>query len=88
MHQVCFDLDSFLIGIDSLSSVAIFVNKNHFQDLKLKQIRKITGIGVGLNVAGEGIFIMNIEDGDDRFHKIEIAYSLYVTGLWMVLLNS
>ena len=82
LHQVHFDFD-----VDNYCLATMSPNKNHFKDLKLRQIGECISIGTGLTVAVEGTFTMNIEDDDGRNHKIEIPNSLYVLGLHIVLLS-
>ena len=86
-HQVCFDFDSCIIGVNNHCLATMSPNKDHFKDLKLKQIGECTGIGIGLTIAGKGTFLMNIEDDNGGVHKIKIPNSFYFPGLWMVLLS-
>ena len=70
LHQVCFDSDSFLIGLDNNCLATMSHNKDHFKDFKFRQIRECTGIGTGLMTAGKGTVSMNIEDDDGRIDKM------------------
>ena len=36
LHQVCFDSDSYIIGVDNCCLATMSPNNNHFKDLKLK----------------------------------------------------
>ena len=74
--------------MDSHCLATMLPNKDHFKDLMLKQIGECTGIGTRLTIASKGHFLMNSEDDNGGIHKIEIPNSLYVPGLWMVLLTS
>ena len=87
LHLVCFDSDAYLIGGDNYNLATISPNKDHFKDLKLKQIRACTDIGTGLKITGKGTFLMIFEEDDGKIHKTEIPNSLYVPGLWMILLS-
>ena len=69
-----------MIGVDNLCLATMSPNKNHFKDLKLRQIGKCTCIATGLTIAGIDTFSMNIKEDDSGIHKIETPNSLYVLG--------
>ena len=56
-YLVCFDSDSFHIGIDTLCTRNLSGNKNHFQDLRLYNRKSVTGIAGRLDIAGKGMFV-------------------------------
>ena len=82
-----FDSDSFCIGIDTLCTWTLSGNKNHFQDLRLYNGKNVTGIAGGLEIAGEGTFVFQIEDNDGWIDTIKISHSFYVLWLKLPLLS-
>ena len=83
-----FDSDSYTIGVNNHCLATISPNKDHFKNIKLKQIGKCTGNGTGWTIAGKGTFHINIEEDDGGgIHKVEIPNSLYFSSLCMVLLS-
>ena len=50
------------------------------------QWKSVTGIAAGLEIAGEGTFVFQVEDDDGRIDTIEIPHSFYVPGLKLPLL--
>ena len=62
-------------------------NKEHFEDLKLYKGKEVTGISGGLEIAGEGTFVFNIQSDDGVIDTIKIPRSLYVHGIKLPLLS-
>jgi hypothetical protein len=84
---VCFDSDSYPIGIDTQASRCM-VNAPHlFEDLKLRDVGEIEGIKSGLDIKGTGTFKFKIKDDDGMMPKIKIPNSLYVPELRRCLLS-
>ena len=73
-----FDTDSFRIGVDTLCTRTLSGNKEHFEDLHLYKGKEVTGISGGLEIAGEGTFVFNIQSDDGIIDTIRIPRSLYV----------
>ena len=82
-----FNSDSFCIGIDTLCTQTLSDNKSHFQDLWLYNGKSVTGIAGGLEIAGEGKVIIEIEDDDGWIDTIKIPCSFYVPSLKLPLLS-
>ncbi len=85
---VCFDTNSFTIGIDTLCSVTMGEYPDQFDDLVLsKSPNVVQGIEGGLAIEGTGTFKFNIEDNGGRTHLIQIPNSKLVPGLKYALLS-
>ena len=82
-----FDTDSFCIGVDTLCTCTLSGNKEHFEDLQLYKGKEVTGISGGLEIAGEGTFVFNIQSNDGIIDTIKIPRSLYVPGIKLLLLS-
>jgi hypothetical protein len=88
-HQLHFDSDSFIIGIDNHASRSISNNIDHFSTaLRLPKNGFIQGVGGELlQVKGEGTLVWHIEDDSGRTHKITIKESLHVPKAPICLLS-
>ncbi len=76
-RAICFDSESYPIGIDTYASRCM-VNAPHlFEDLKLGDVGEVEGIKLGLDIKGVGAFKFKIKDGNGMMHKIKINNSLY-----------
>jgi hypothetical protein len=85
---MCFDTDSFLIGVDSFASVTMATRPEQFEDLILDAGQSVQGIEGGLAIKGHGTFIFNIEDDKGTVHQIKIAAdSMYVPDLKFCLIS-
>ena len=74
-----FDTDSFRISVDTLCTCTVSGNKDHFGDLQLNKGEEVMGICVGgLQIAGEGTFVFNIQSDDGVIDTIKIPWSLYM----------
>ena len=84
-----FDTDSFKIGVDSFASRCMANNPDYFEHLKLNKAvkRSVQGISKGLDIAGEGTFVLDIEDDVGGIHTIKVKNSLYVPELRFCLLS-
>jgi len=82
-----FDIDSFLIGVDSFASVTMATQPDQFEDLILDTGQSVQGIEGGLAIKGHGTFKFNIEDDEGTVHSIKIADSMYVPDLKYCLLS-
>ncbi len=82
-----FDTDSFRIGVDTLCTRTLSGNKEHFKDLRLYKGKEVTGISGGLEIAGEGTFVFNIQSDDGIVDTNKIPRSLYVPGIKLPLLS-
>jgi hypothetical protein len=84
---MCFDTDSFLIGVDSFASVTMATQPKQFEDLIFDAGQSVQGIEGGLAIKGHGTFIFNIEDDEGTVHHIKIPDSMYVPDLKFCLLS-
>ncbi len=82
-----FDTNSFRIGVDTLCTCTLSGNKEHFENLRLYKGKEVTGISGGLEIAGEGTFVFNIQSDDGIVDTIRIPRSLYVPGIKLPLLS-
>jgi hypothetical protein len=78
-HQIHFDSDSFIIGIDNHASRSISNNIDHFTTaLRSPKNAFIQGVGGELlTVKGEGTLVWHVEDDEGRAHRITIKDSLF-----------
>ncbi len=86
--RICFDTNSFVIGVDTLASATLGNHPNQFEDLKLhseKDEAEVEGIKGGLDIKGTGTFKFHIKDGGG-VHLIKVPNSKYVLDLKMCLL--
>jgi hypothetical protein len=87
--RICFDTNSFVIGVDTLTSVTLGNHPNQFEEIKLhskKDEAEVEGIKGGLGIKGTGTFKFHIEDDKEGVHLIKIPNSKYVADLKMCLL--
>jgi hypothetical protein len=88
--RICFDTNSFVIGIDTFASVMLGNHPNQFEDLKLhgeKDDAEVEGIKGGLDIKGTGRFKFHIKDNKGGVHLIRIPNSKYVPDLKVCLLS-
>ncbi len=85
---VCFDSDSYPIGVDN-HALRCMANAPHlFEDLHLNKDKgQVDGINSGLDIAGQGPFKISITDNDGKSHAMKIPNSLYVPKLRRCLLS-
>ena len=85
---VCFDLDSYLIGIYGHASYCMANHPDQFDgDLKRSSgDHQVDGIGSGIAIKGMGTFKFKMEDNDGLVHTIRVPNSLYIPSLKQVLL--
>jgi hypothetical protein len=92
--RICFDTNSFVIGMDTLASVTLGNHLHQFEDLKLHsekdeaEVEGIKGgwIKGGLDIKGTGTFRFHIEDNEGGIHLIKVPNSKYVPVLKVCLL--
>jgi hypothetical protein len=87
--RICFNTNSFVIGVDTYALVTMGNHPDHFKDLKLhsgEDNTEVEGIKGGLEIKGTGTFKFHIEDNDRGVHLIKIPNSKYVPELKMCLL--
>jgi hypothetical protein len=82
-----FDTDSFLIGVNSFTSVTMVTRLDQFEDLILNAGQSMQGIEGGLAIKGHGTFVFDIEDDEGTLHHIKIADSMYVPNLKFCFLS-
>jgi hypothetical protein len=85
--NVCFDSDSFAVGVDNHASCCIGNDKHIFENLALaRTAQRVGGISKGLAIEGKGTLVVTINDNNGKSHRIKIPNSLYLPGLRMCLL--
>jgi hypothetical protein len=75
-RAICFDSNSYPIGIDTHASRCMIHVPHLFKDLKLKEVGEVEGIKSGLDIKGMGTFKFKIKDDNGMMHKIKIPNSL------------
>jgi hypothetical protein len=86
---ICFNTNSFVIGMDTFASVMLGNHPNQFDDLKLhgeKDDTEVEGIKGGLDIKSTGTFKFHIEDDKGGVHLIKIPNSKYIPDLKVCLL--
>jgi hypothetical protein len=76
LPTMCFDTNSFTIGIDSFASVTMGTQPDQFEDLILDTGQSVQGIQGGLSIKGHGTFKFSIEDNEGMVHMIKIPNSM------------
>jgi hypothetical protein len=84
---VCFDSDSYPIGVNNHASRCMANAPHLFEDLHLNKDKgQVDGINSGLDIAGQGTFKFSITDNNGKSYEIKIPNSLYVPKLRRCLL--
>jgi len=85
---LCFDSNSYTIGVDNHASRCIANSPHLFTDLTLvPQGKQVKGIGAGLSIEDVGTYVMRIQDDNGKLHKIKIPNSLFLPKLRRCLLS-
>jgi hypothetical protein len=75
---VCFDSNSYPIGIDTHTTCCMANAPHLFKDVKLGDVGEVEGIKSGLDIKGMGTFKFKIKDDNGMLHEIKIVNSLYL----------
>jgi hypothetical protein len=86
--SICFDTDSFVIGVETFASIMLGNHPDQFENLKTHDDMEVEGIKGGLGIKGTGTFKFHIKDDKERVHLIKIPNSEYVPDLKVCLLSS
>jgi hypothetical protein len=86
-RTVCFDSNSYPIGIDTHATRCMANAPHLFEVLKLGDMGEVEGIKSGLDIKGTGMFKFKIKDNNGMLHKIKCLNSLYVPELKRCLLS-
>jgi hypothetical protein len=81
-----FNTNSFVIGIDTFTSITLGNHPDQFEDLKMHNDTEGEGIKGGLDIKGSGTFKFHIKDDEGGVHLIKIPNSKYVPDLRVCLL--
>jgi hypothetical protein len=84
--SICFNADSFIIGIDTFALITLANHPDQFENLKMHNNTEVEGIKGGLGIKGTGTFKFHIEDDKGGAHLIKIPNSKYVPDLKVCLL--
>jgi hypothetical protein len=84
--RICFDTNSFVIGVDTFASITLGNCLDLFEDLKMHDDTDVKGIQRGLDIKGTGTFKFHITDDEGGVHLIKIPNSKYVLDLKVCLL--
>ncbi len=82
----CFDIDSFVIGVNTFASITLKNHPDQFENLKTHGNTEVEGIQGGLDIKGTCMFKFYIEDDKGGVHLIKIPNSKYVPDLKVCLL--
>jgi hypothetical protein len=85
--RICFDTDSFVIGVDTFASITLGNHPGQFEDLKMHDNLEVEGIQGGLDIKGTGTFKFHIKDDEGEVHLIKIPNSKYIPDLKVCLLS-
>jgi hypothetical protein len=81
-----FDTNSFVIQVDTFTSITLTNYLDQFEDLKTHNDMEVEGIPGGLGIKGTGRFKFHIKDNKGGVHLIKIPNSKYVPDLKVCLL--
>jgi hypothetical protein len=81
------DTNSFVIGVDTFTSITLGNGPDQFEDLKTHNDTEVEGIQGGLYIKGKGMFKFHIKDDEGGVHLIKIPNSKYVPDLKVCLLS-
>ncbi len=84
--SIRFDTDSFVIGVDTFTSITLCNNPDQFENLKTHDDTEVEGRKGGLGIKGTGTFKFHIEDNKGGVHLIKIPISKYAPDLKVCLL--
>jgi hypothetical protein len=84
--SICFDTDSFVIGVDTFASITLGNHPDQFENLRTHNDMEVEGIKGGLGIKGTGTFKFHIKDDEGGVHLIKIPNSKYVPDLKVCLL--
>jgi hypothetical protein len=84
--RICFDTDSFVIGVDTFASITLGNHLDQFENLKAHNNMEVEGIQGGSDIKGTGTFKFYIKDDEGGVHLIKIPNSKYVPDLKVCLL--
>jgi hypothetical protein len=85
--RICFDTNSFVIGVNTFASITLGNCPDQFEDLKTHNDTEVEGIQGGLDIKGTGTFKFHIKDDKGGLHLIKIPNSKYVPDLKVCLLS-
>jgi hypothetical protein len=86
VSSIRFNTDSFVISIDTFSSITLRNHPDQFENLKTHNDTEVGGIKGGLGIKRTGTFKFHIKDDKERAHLIKILNSKYVPDLKLCLL--
>ncbi len=84
--RICFNTDSFVIGVDTFASITLGNHPDQFEDLKMHYNTEVEGIQGGLGIKSTGTFKFHLEEDKGGVHLIKIPNSKYVPDLKVCLL--
>jgi hypothetical protein len=84
---VCFDSDSIPVGVDNHASGCLAQDKHLFKNLTHFCSGCVGGIEGGLQIKGQGMLVLDINDDNGRPYWIKIPNSLYLPELKVCLLS-
>jgi hypothetical protein len=85
--SIRFDTDSFIIGVDTFTSITLGNHPDQFENLKTHNDTEVEGIQGGLGIKGTGMFKFHTKDDEGRVHLIKIPNSKYVPDLKVCILS-
>jgi hypothetical protein len=85
--SICFDTNSFAIGVDTFTSIMLGNHPDQFENLKKHDDMELEGIQGGLSIKETGTFKFHIKDDEGGVHLIKIPNSKYVPDFKVCLLS-
>jgi hypothetical protein len=82
-----FYTDSFVIGVNTFTSITLGNHPDQFEDLKMHNNTEVEGIKGGLDIKGSGMFKFHIKDNKGGVHLIKIPNSKDIPDLRVCLLS-
>ncbi len=70
------DTNSFVIGIDTFTSITLGNHPDQFEDLKMHNDTEVEGIKGGLDIKGSDMFKLHINNDKGGVHLIKIPNSI------------
>ncbi len=86
VSRIRFDTNSFVIGVNTFTSITLGNHPDQFMDLKMHNNTEVEGIKVGLDIKGTGTFKFHIKDNEGGVHLIKIPNNKYIPDLKVCLL--
>jgi hypothetical protein len=85
--HVCFDSDSIPVGVDNHTSCCLANQRRLFKNLRPFCSGCVGGVEGGLEIKGQGILVLDVNNDNGKPHCLKIPNSLFLPDLRMCLLS-